>query len=108
MKGLFCWPCSLFRPGSSQTWTETGYSNMRGFLSDCKKHEQARSHFESYKMWKMFDVTERVDVQFSRARREEVERHNEEVRQNREMLKTLSEAVLFLAKQEVAFRGHDE
>ena len=50
-------------------------------------------------MWKNFDVTERVDVLFSRARREEVECHNEEVRQNREMLKTLSEAVLFLAKQ---------
>ena len=38
MKGLFCWPCLLFRPGASQTWTETGYTNMHGFLSDCKKN----------------------------------------------------------------------
>ena len=30
------------------------------------------------------------------------------MKQNREMLKTLSEAVLFLAKQELPFRGHDE
>ena len=30
-------------------------------------------------------VTERVDVLFSRARREVVERHNEEVKQNREI-----------------------
>ena len=45
---------------------------------------------------------------FSRARREEVQRHNEQVRQNRETLKTISEAVLFLSKQELAFRGHDE
>ena len=37
MKGLFCWPCLLFRLGASQTWTETGYTNMHGFLSDCKK-----------------------------------------------------------------------
>ena len=86
MKGLFCWPCLLFRPGASQTWTETGYTNMHGFLSDCKKHEKTRAHLEAYKMWKTFDVTERVDVLFSRARREEVERHNEEVKQNREML----------------------
>ena len=108
MKGLFCWPCLLFRPGVSQTWTETGYTNMHGFLCDCKKHEKASAHLGAYKMWKTFDVTERVDVLFSRARREEVERHNEEVKQNREMLKTLSEAVLFLAKQELPFRGHDE
>ena len=108
MKGLFCWPCILFRPGLSQTWTETGNTNMQGFLSDCRKHEKANAHMEAYKMWRTFDVTERVDVLFSRARREEAERHNEEVRQNREMLNTLSEAVLFLAKQEVAFRGHDE
>ena len=32
---------------------------------------------------------------FSRARREEIERHNDEVRQTRGMLSTLSEAVLY-------------
>ncbi|XP_065070326.1 uncharacterized protein LOC135695262 [Rhopilema esculentum] len=107
-KRLFCWPCLLFKPGVSQTWTETGYSNMRGFLSDCRKHEKAKSHFDSYKMWKTFDTGERVDVLFSRARRDEIERHNEEVRQNRDMLKIIIEAVLYLAKQELAFRSHDE
>ena len=54
------------------------------------------------------DDHESVDVLFSRARREAVERHNEEVRQNREMLKNITEAVLYLAKQELAFRGLDE
>ena len=33
---------------------------------------------------------------FSRARREEIKRHNDEVRQNRGLLRTLSEAVLYL------------
>ena len=37
-----------------------------------------------------------------------MERYNEEVRQNRQMLKNIGEAVLYLAKQELAFRGHDE
>ena len=44
----------------------------------------------------------------SQARRDEIQRHNEEVRQNREILKTVTEAVLYLSKQELAFRGHDE
>ena len=108
IKSLFCWPCLLFKSALSQTWTETGYANMHSFLSDCRKHEKARSHLEAYKTWKTFDVSERVYVLFSRARREEVERHNEEVRQNRGMLKILIEAVLLLGKQELSFRGHDE
>ena len=37
-----------------------------------------------------------------------MQRHNEQVRQNRETLKTISESVLFLSKQELAFSGHDE
>ena len=34
----------------------------------------------------------------SRARRDVIERHNDEVKQNRGMLRTLSEAVLYLSK----------
>ena len=108
LQRLFCWPCLLFPPEKSQTWTRKGYANMRSFLSDCRKHERSNCHLEAYKKWKTFDATERVDILCSRARREEVQRHNEQVRQNRETLKTISETVLFLSKQELAFRGHDE
>ena len=71
-------------------------------------HERSNCYLEAYKKWKTFDATERVDILLSRAGREEVQRHNEQVRQNRETLKTISEVVLFLSKQELAFRGHDE
>ena len=40
-----------------------------------------------YEMWKTFDVSARVDTLFLRARRDVTERHNEEVRENREMLR---------------------
>ena len=107
-QGLFCWPCVLFKPRVSTTWTLVGFKNMQGFLSDCQKHEKSKSHMEAYKMLSTFDVSERVDIIFSRARREEIERFNEEVRQNRVTLTMLSEAVLYLSKQELLFRGHDE
>ena len=81
---------------------------MHRLLSDYGKHERSNCHLEAYKKWKTFDVTERVNILFSRARREEVQRHNEQVRQNRDALKTISEAVLFLNKQELVFRGHNE
>ena len=50
---------------------------------------------EAYKQWKTFDSRESVDIVFSGARREAVERYNEEVRQNREMLKNIGVAVLY-------------
>ena len=102
-KALFCWPCLLFCPGTSSSWTKTGFKNMKGFLSDCKKHEKAKSHMSAYKTWKTY-----VDSLISQARHDEIQRHNEEVSQNREMLKTITEAVLYLSTQELAFRGHDE
>ena len=105
---FFCWPCLLFRPNVSLSWAKKGYGDLVHLLADSKKHERSKSHLEAYKAWRTFHEGERVDVMFSRARRDEVERHNEEVRQNREMLKTIIEAVLFLSKQELAFRGHDE
>ena len=37
-----------------------------------------------------------------------LERHNDEMRQNRGMLRTLSEADLYLSRQKLPFRGHDE
>ena len=49
------------------------------------------SHIEAYKMLNTCDVSEGIDVIFSRARREEIEWFYEEVRLNR-----------------VALRGHDE
>ncbi len=65
----------------------------------------------AFKTWKVFSAREvrdmKVDVMFSQARREEIKRHNEEVTQNREMLQTIINAVLYLGKQEMPFRGHE-
>jgi hypothetical protein len=62
----------------------------------------------AFKTWKMYGAGVRVDSLISQARREEIQWHNEEVRQNREILKTITEAVLYLSRQELAFRGHDK
>ena len=88
MQRLFCWPCLLFRP------IELLKRGLKQVLATCMvsyltaRSTRARSHLQAYKMWKTFDVSERVEVLFSRARREEIERHNEDMRQNKEMLRT--------------------
>ena len=59
----------------------TGYKNMQGLLSDHKKLEASKSRMGAYKMWKTFHISqsERGGTLFSRARREEIEHHNEVV-----------------------------
>ena len=108
MKPLFCWLCLLCNSKSGRsTWTRAGYVNMHGFLSDCQKHERSKSHMESFKMRKTFenDRQESVDVLFSRARREAVERYKEEVRQNREMLKNIVKCCALLSKAGNGIQG---
>ncbi|KAJ3593494.1 hypothetical protein NHX12_005828 [Muraenolepis orangiensis] len=47
----------------------------------------------------------RIDLQLDEQRRSEMTMHNEKVKKNREILK---HCVIFLGKQELPFRGHDE
>ncbi|XP_046864105.1 uncharacterized protein LOC124458037 isoform X4 [Xenia sp. Carnegie-2017] len=58
---------------------QTGFKNMKNFLSDCKKHEKAKSHMGAYKTWKTYGFQPRIDCLMSQTRREEIQRHNEEV-----------------------------
>ena len=55
LKRLFCWPCLLFCPGMSPTWSKNGHSNMHGILCDCKKHEKVKSHMSAFKTWKTYE-----------------------------------------------------
>ncbi|XP_046864376.1 uncharacterized protein LOC124458396 isoform X2 [Xenia sp. Carnegie-2017] len=58
---------------------QTGFKNMKNFLSDCKKHEKAKLHMGAYKTWKTYGFQPRIDCIMSQTRREEIQRHNEEV-----------------------------
>lgn len=55
---------------------------------------------EAYRIWKTLHVSERVHVLLLGVRRQDIERHNKGVRQNRRTLKTIFEAVLYLSKQD--------
>ena len=54
LERLFCWPCLLFSPGTSPTWTKTGYTDMRSLMADGKKHEKGKSHLSVFKTWKPY------------------------------------------------------
>ncbi|KAG2456882.1 ZMYM1 protein, partial [Polypterus senegalus] len=64
-------------------------------------------HLQATVLSKTFGET-RVDLQLNEQVRREMELHNEKVKKNREILKRLIDCVIFLGKQELSFRGHDE
>ena len=104
---LYCWPCLLFTPKSGQSWTDTGYTDYRHILADCKIHSKSMTHLNNYKRLKTFGMYDIVTA-ISESAKLEREMHNKLVEENRQYLKHLINAILYLCKQELPLCGHDE
>lgn len=105
---LYCWPCLLFSNEKS-TWnsTDKGFCDLNNIHTAVSRHEKSESHINAWIKFKSFG-TSRIETQIDTLFKIEIERHNEKVRQNREILKRFISITCFLAKQEIAFRGHNE
>lgn len=104
---LFCYPCLLFSK-SKNAWTSYGYNKLNNLCKDAKRHENSIEHKINWKTWKRYGKQQHIDVALSRARADEIERHNESVKSNRKVLEAVIDCTLFLAIHDLAFRGHDE
>lgn len=72
-----------------------------------ESHAKSRNHISSALKLKLFGRV-KIDEAFSQAAAIGVQRHNEQVVKNRDLLRKLIIAVLYLGQQEHAFCGHDE
>lgn len=109
---LFCWPCLLFDTTHTSTWNYHGYSDLNNIHNAIKNHTCPQlltlcPHLGYVVQLKTFGKDTLPD-HVNEATRQAKIQHNIQVRKNREVLKKLVDAVLFLANQELAFRGHDE
>ena len=59
-------------------------------------------------MWKQFGKRATIDYTISKLKSLEIDQHNERVKQNKKYLTYLLHATLYLGKQTMSFRGHDE
>ncbi|XP_077447404.1 zinc finger MYM-type protein 1-like [Stigmatopora argus] len=71
------------------------------------RHQSSAGHLQATVRSKTFGDS-RVELQFNEQVRTETERHNEKVKKNREILKSLIDCVIFWGKHKLSFRGHDE
>lgn len=99
----------LFATERDGVWSHTGFSNLSCLSKAAMRHQSTAGvvpgHLRAMVLSKTFRET-RVDLQLSEQVRRETEYHNEKLKKNREILKR--QTVIFLGKQELSFRGHDE
>lgn len=105
---LFCWPCLLIGVKNG-TWNRVGFDSISTATRSFKKHEGSSEHIKNSVGLKELKKNQN---QISDALRENarlfVSKFNENVRLNRLLMCLPINAVLFLSKQELAFRGHSE
>lgn len=104
---LYCWECLLLATDRFGVWNYSGFANLSCFTKAATRHQSTAGHLQATVLVKTFGDT-RVDLQLSEQARRETELHNERVKKNREILKRLMDCVMFLGKQELSFRVHDE
>lgn len=104
---LFCWPCLLFN-NDKTVWNKAGYNDMNNFDTAWKRHEnKCKNHGAAVlalEDFKQNNVYHQVNQQHAA----NIKAHNIKVDKNRDLLKRLIDTVLYLATQELAFRGHRE
>ena len=102
---LYCFPCLLF--GGEDAWTKTGFRNLSKISSRCSAHAKSSKHLDNIVSFNFLGKN-CIEVHLSKSYQESIEKHNEEVRKNRNVLKILIDSVIFCAQQEIALRGHNE
>lgn len=105
MNALYCFPCVLF--GGEEAWAKDGISVIKNFVQKANKHASSKKHISCNEFFCMLGKV-RIDHTLIEARKINALQHNEKVRKNRQIVGRLIDVVCFLAKQELAFRGHHE
>lgn len=102
----FCYPCRLFCQHKSgrgeESFTKLGMNNWKKALEKFRKHENSEMHQKSKQFLNEYrKAGSTVADSLSSA-------HTKMVEMNRRYLKFIIENILFLGKQNLALRGHDE
>ena len=103
---LYCWPCLLFSQ-EKNVWNHGGFDDLNNLHKAQRRHRLSYNHITSLKQLKSFGK-ERIEACLSKQFQLSIDAYNEKVKKNRRLISHMIAAVCFLAKQELAFRGHDE
>ncbi|KAE9523127.1 hypothetical protein AGLY_016468, partial [Aphis glycines] len=108
LEKLFCWPC-LVLGHTKSVWSTEGYCDFKNLARSLQRHELSKEHIRNHFNLKNLEKNSVTIVDALSEHGKLFKKHyNENVRLNRLFMEHIIEIVIFLAKQELAFRGHDE
>ena len=100
-------PVSVVGTTKDSMVIEKGFDVVHNLTTLAKKHEHSSGQkclfLRLYRMGQ-----DRIDIGLSSARSEAIRKHNVEVNKNRKIMRRLIACVLFLARDELPFREHNE
>ena len=117
---MFCLWCFLFgvfvvkksSGGSmaavSSEWAQEGLSNWKNALHTIKEHAGSSSHCASAQFKELFLSGVRIDELLETGRIQARKEREQKIQKNREVLRRIFNAITFMARQNIPFRGHRE
>ena len=104
-EALFCFCCRLFSTRQSRFSTDVGFMNWWKLNPKVYEHEASTSHAQAFLNWKELEIRLAEGKVIDKVEQELIET---ETKKWREILARLLDIVRFLAKQNLALRGHRE
>lgn len=100
---VFCITCKIFGLPKAlrSSFASEGNQDFHNIKRNIEKHETAIEHLQAEISRGLYANNNRIDAQI-------VHSANRKVCENREILKVIIDVLLYLARQNIAFRGHDE
>ncbi|KAL4090434.1 hypothetical protein QTP88_025270 [Uroleucon formosanum] len=101
---VYCIVCKLFgtTKGKTNSLSREGTNDWQHISTRLNEHESSIDHLNSVIRYSMYVKNNRVDVNDLRLT------SNTKVAENRETVKVIIEIIIYLARQNIPFREHDE
>lgn len=105
---VYCLPCSIYSRASVSPWVNfsgKGFSDFNHSLRGVTKHESSSSHIASVSQWLKYLKAERTNSSVQSLVARQIQKNTNEWKQ---ILKGVLDCVLYLATNNLAFRGQTD
>lgn len=104
---MFCFSCWLMSSHNKSVWADPnkGSKNFKKGIEKITKHEGTEIHRD---MQNKYIISKLRIMKNQTVIQEQLQKENQELKKNREMLIRIFDLILHLAKQNISFRGHSE
>ena len=118
MDSVFCIPCLLFtdfqsrgeqfRANQGNAFVVNGFSNWKKQTERIHKHEECDAHRNAKIAQVIFQQGLNIEALIDDQTRENEKKRISDVKNNRDLLERIIDAIFLLGRQGLALRGHDE